>query len=161
MEWMDNSFWATVALVLFFVVVAYFGVPKTIGKMLDGRIRQIADELESAKRLREEAAALLVEYEQKRVAAESEAESIIANAREDAVRLTAEAQTSLAELVTRRTKSVEDKIAQAEAQAIAEVRARSADLAIEAARVVLTDEMNNRGGQVVDRAIADVGSRLN
>jgi F-type H+-transporting ATPase subunit b len=161
MEWMDNSFWATVALVLFFVVVGYFGVPKTIGKMLDGRIRQIADELESAKRLREEAAALLVEYEQKRVAAESEAESIIANAREDAVRLTAEAQTSLAELVTRRTKSVEDKIAQAEAQAIAEVRARSADLAIEAARVVLTDEMNNRGGQVVDRAIADVGSRLN
>jgi F-type H+-transporting ATPase subunit b len=161
MEWMDNSFWALVALVVFFVVVAYFGIPKTINKMLDGRIRQIADELESAKRLREEAAALLVEYEQKRIAAESEAESIIATAREDAVRLTNEAQASLAELVARRTKSVEDKIAQAEAQAIAEVRARSADVAIEAARVVLTDEMNNRGGQVVDRAIADVGSRLN
>ncbi|MDF2799118.1 MAG: synthase subunit [Devosia sp.] len=161
MEWMDNSFWALVALVVFFVVVAYFGIPKTINKMLDGRIRQIADELESAKRLREEAAALLVEYEQKRIAAESEAESIIATAREEAVRLTAEAQTSLAELVARRTKSVEDKIAQAEAQAIAEVRARSADVAIEAARVVLTDEMNNRGNQVVDRAIADVGSRLN
>ena len=161
MEWMDNSFWATVALVLFFAVVIYFGVPKTIGKMLDGRIRQIADELESAKRLREEAAALLVEYEQKRVAAESEAESIIAAAREDAVRLTNEAQASLAELVARRTKAVEDKIAQAEAQAVAEVRARSADLAIEAARVVLTYEMHNRGGQVVDRAIADVASRLN
>ncbi|WP_127752550.1 MULTISPECIES: ATP F0F1 synthase subunit B [unclassified Devosia] len=161
MEWMDNSFWATVALVLFFAVAAYFGIPKTIAKLLDGRIRQIADELEAAKRLREEAAALLVEYEQKRVAAESEAESIIATAREDAVRLTNEAQASLAELVARRTKTVEDKIAQAEAQAIAEVRARSADVAIEAARVVLTDEMNNRGGQVVDRAIADVGSRLN
>ena len=161
MEWMDNSFWATVALVLFFVVVAYFGVPKTVGKMLDARIRQIADELEGAKRLREEAAALLVEYEQKRVAAESEAESIIAAARDEAVRLTADAQTSLAELVARRTKAVEDKIAQAEAQAVAEVRARSADLAIEAARVVLTDEMSNRGNQVVDRAIADVGSRLN
>ncbi|WP_172122916.1 ATP F0F1 synthase subunit B [Devosia sp. 919] len=161
MEWMDNSFWATVALVLFFAVAACFGIPKTIAKLLDGRIRQIADELEAAKRLREEAAALLVEYEQKRVAAESEAESIIATAREDAVRLTNEAQASLAELVARRTKTVEDKIAQAEAQAIAEVRARSADVAIEAARVVLTDEMNNRGGQVVDRAIADVGSRLN
>ena len=161
MEWMDNSFWALVALVVFFVVVAYFGIPKTINKMLDGRIRQIADELESAKRLREEAAALLVEYEQKRIAAESEAESIIATAREDAVRLTNEAQASLAELVARRTKSVEDKIAQAEAQAIAEVRARSADVAIEAARLVLTDEMNRKGGDVVNKAIADVGSRLN
>ena len=56
---------------------------------------------------------------------------------------------------------MEDKIAQAEAQAIAEVRARSADVAIEAARLVLTDEMSKKGGQVVDRAIADVGSRLN
>ena len=79
----------------------------------------------------------------------------------DAERLTAEAQASLAELVTRRTRAVEDKIAQAEAQAIAEVRARSADVAIEAARLVLTDEMSKKGGQVVDRAIADVGSRLN
>lgn len=161
MEWLDNTFYATLALVIFIGIAIYFGAPKMIGKMLDGRIQQIADELEGAKRLREEAAALLVEYEQKRVAAESEAESIIAAARDEAVRLTAEAQTSLAELVARRTRTVQDKIAQAEAQAIAEVRARSADLAIEAARVVLTDEMSNRGGQVVDRAIADVATRLN
>jgi F-type H+-transporting ATPase subunit b len=102
-----------------------------------------------------------VEYEQKRVAAEGEAAGIIAAAQEEATRLTAEAQTSLAELVARRTRAVEDKIAQAEAQAVAEVRARSADVAIEAARLVLTDEMNRKGGQVVDRAIGDVANRLN
>jgi F-type H+-transporting ATPase subunit b len=56
---------------------------------------------------------------------------------------------------------VEDKIAQAEAQAIGEVRARSADLAVEAARLVLTDEMSKKGGQIVDKAIADVAGRLN
>ncbi len=160
-EWMDNSFWALVALVIFMVGVAYFGIFGVIGKMLDGRIKQIADDLAQAKRLREEAAALLVEYEQKRVAAEREAEGIIAAAQDEATRLTSEAQSSLAELVARRTRAVEDKIAQAETQAIADVRARSADVAIEAARLVLTDEMGRKGGQVVDRAIADVGNRLN
>ncbi|HEY8577858.1 MAG TPA: ATP F0F1 synthase subunit B [Devosia sp.] len=160
-EWMDNSFWALVALIIFLVAVGYFGIFGVIGKMLDGRIKQIADELAEAKRLREEAAALLAEYEQKRVAAESEAQGIIAAAQDEATRLTTEAQASLADLVARRTKAVEDKIAQAEAQAIAEVRSRSADVAIEAARLVLTDEMGRKGGQVVDRAIADVGNRLN
>ncbi|KKB84129.1 ATP F0F1 synthase subunit B [Devosia limi DSM 17137] len=161
MDFLDNSFYATVALVLFLAIMAYFGVPKIIGKMLDGKIKQIADDLEAAKRLREEAAELLVEYEKKRVAAESEAESIIAAAKDEATRMTAEAKTALADMVVRRTKAVEDKIAQAESQAIAEVRARSADVAIEAARVVLTDEMNRKGGQVVDKAIGDVSSRLN
>jgi F-type H+-transporting ATPase subunit b len=161
MEWLDNSFYALVALIIFCGGAVFFGIPKIIGKMLDGQIKKIADDLAEAKRLREEAAALLVEYEQKRVAAESEAEGIIAAAKEEATRLTAEAQVSLADLVARRTKSVEDKIAQAEAQAIAEVRARSADVAIEAARLVLTDEMNRKGGDVVNKAIADVGNRLN
>jgi len=129
--------------------------------MLGKQIQKIADDLAEAKKLREEAAALLVEYEQKRVAAEGEAAGIIAAAQEEATRLTAEAQTALAELVARRSRAVEDKIAQAEAQAVAEVRARSADVAIEAARLVLTDEMNRKGGQVVDRAIGDVANRLN
>lgn len=161
MEWMDNSFYAAVALFIFIGVLIYFGVPRIVGKMLDKQIQKIADDLAEAKRLREEAAALLVEYEQKRVAAEGEAAGIIAAAQEEATRMTAEAQASLAELVARRTKAVEDKIAQAEAQAVAEVRARSADVAIEAARLVLTDEMSRKGGQIVDRAIADVGNRLN
>lgn len=160
-EWMDNSFWAFVALVIFVLGVGFLGVFGTINKVLDGRIKQIADELDEARRLREEATALLAEYEQKRAAAETEAADIVAAAQEEAVRMTAEAQASLNELVVRRTKAVEDKIAQAEAQAIADVRARSADLAIEAARVVLTEEMSHKGNILVDQAIADVGKRLN
>lgn len=160
-EWLDNSFFATVALVVFLGMMVYFGVPRIIAGMLDARIKQIETDIAEAKRLREEAAALLVEYERKRVAAEAEAEGIITAAKEEAERLTAEAQVSLADLVARRTKAVEDKIGQAEAQAVADVRARSADLAIEAARSVLADQMSSKGGAVVDQAIADVGNRLN
>lgn len=160
-EWMDNSFFALVALIVFLGMMVFFGVPKIIGKMLDGKIKQIENDIAEAKRLRQDAAALLVEYEQKRAAAEKEAEGIVTAAKQEAERLTAEAQVSLADLVTRRTKAVEEKIAQAEAQAVAEVRARSADVAIEAARAVLSDEMGKQGGKVIDAAIADVGNRLN
>ncbi|ODT69552.1 MAG: ATP F0F1 synthase subunit B [Pelagibacterium sp. SCN 63-23] len=158
---MDNSFFALVALIVFLGMMVFFGVPKIIGKMLDGKIKQIENDIAEAKRLRQDAAALLVEYEQKRAAAEKEAEGIVTAAKQEAERLTAEAQVSLADLVTRRTKAVEEKIAQAEAQAVAEVRARSADVAIEAARAVLSDEMGKQGGKVIDAAIADVGNRLN
>jgi F-type H+-transporting ATPase subunit b len=158
---LDNSFFAFVALVVFVGLLLYFGVHRIIAKMLDGKIAEIETNIADAKRLREEAAALLVEYEQKRVAAEKEAEGIVTAAKEEAERLTVEAQASLEDLVARRTKAVEDKIAQAEAQAIAEVRARSADIAIEAARVVLADEMSSKGDKIVDAAIADVGKRLN
>ncbi len=160
-EWFDNSFTALLGLILFIGVLIAVGVPRVIGSMLDKQIKKIETELSEAKRLREEAAALLVEYEQKRIAAEQEAEGIVKAAKEEAERLTVEAQASLSDLVARRTKAVEDKIAQAEAQAIAEVRARSADIAIEAARVVLSDEMGKKGGKIIDAAIADVSSKLN
>jgi F-type H+-transporting ATPase subunit b len=82
-------------------------------------------------------------------------------AREEAFRLTAEAKDSLEAMVARREKAVTDKIAQAEAQAVAEVRARSADLAVEAARVVLTRQMATKGDALVEQSIKDVAAKLN
>ena len=157
----DAAFWATISLLVFLGVVIYLKVPGMIGKALDGRIKAIEGELAEAERLRQEAKFLLEEYEAKRQAATTEAEGIVAAAREEAFRLTAEAKTSLETLITRRTKAVEDKIAQAESQAIAEVRARSADVAVEAARVLLTKQMNQKGGALIDAAIKDVGTKLN
>lgn len=157
----DATFWATVCLIIFLVLITVLKVPAMIAKVLDGRIAKIEADLEEAKRLREEAQALLAEYERKRTAAESEAEEIIAAAREDAERLTVEAQAALEDLVARRTRAVEDKIAQAEAQALAEVRSRSADLAVEAARLLLADKVKQDGSALVDQSIKDVAARLN
>jgi F-type H+-transporting ATPase subunit b len=157
----DATFWAMIALFLFIGVVFYMKVPALVTKALDNRIKQIEAELAEAERLRLEAKFLLEEYESKREAAATEAESIVAAAREEAFRMTAEAKTSLEALIARRTKAVEDKIAQAESQAVAEVRARSADVAVEAARVLLTKKMATRGDALVDQAIKDVGAKLN
>lgn len=157
----DAAFWATIALFVFIGVVLYLKVPGMIGKALDGRIAAIEKELAEAERLRQEAKFLLEEYEAKRQAAATEAESIVAAAREEAFRMTAEAKTSLEALIVRRTKAVEDKIAQAESQAVAEVRSRSADVAVEAARVLLTRQMTSKGDALVDQAIKDVSGKLN
>ena len=155
------SVWAMIALVIFIGLLMYLGVHKTIAKMLDERIRKIEVDLAEAEQLRKEAKALLDDYARRREEAEKEAQSIVDAAREEAFRLTAEAKDSLEAMVARREKAVTDKIAQAEAQAIAEVRARSADLAVEAARVVLTRQMATKGDALVDQSIRDVASKLN
>ena len=157
----NAEFWAIIALFLFVGVVIYLRVPKMISGALDGQIKKIESELAEAKRLREEAQALLDSYAQKRKDAEAEAQGIVTAAHEEAVRLTAEANTALETLIARRTKAVEDKIAQAESQALAEVRGRSADIAIEAARLLLTQQMQDKGAGLVTAAIKEVGAKLN
>jgi F-type H+-transporting ATPase subunit b len=158
---LDATWWAFIGLILFLGLLTYLGVPGKITKMLDDKSQKIADDLDEAKRLREEAQALLAEYERKRQAAEDEAQEIVEAAKAEATRLTEEAQKSLEDLIARRTKAVEEKIAQAEAQAIADVRARSADIAVEAARTVLVDKMAEKGDALVDQAIKDVSASLN
>lgn len=157
----DAAFWATVALVVFIGLIVYLKVPALIGKALDGRIKQIEDELAEAERLRAEAKALLEDYQRRREDAEKEAESIVAAARDEAFRMTEEAGAALDTLIARRTKAVEEKIAQAESAAVAEVRARSADLAIEAARVLLQKQMTKSADALVEKSIKEVADRLN
>lgn len=157
----DAAFWAFVALIVFIGVVIYLKVPAMMTGALDARIRKIEEDINEAERLRAEAKALLDSYAKKRQEAEKEAEDIVLAAREEAFRLTADASAALEQLIARRTKAVEEKIAQAEAQAVAEVRAHSADLAIEAARVLLTQQMRDKGPDLVDRAIQDVAAKLN
>ena len=111
------EFWVAIAFLLFWGVMFYYGVPGKLLGSLDRRGKRIADELAEAKRLRQEAEALLKEFEQKRGAAEREAAEIVSLARDDAERLAAEAQQKIAEFVKRRTATAEAKIAQAETQA--------------------------------------------
>ncbi|MBK8085858.1 MAG: ATP F0F1 synthase subunit B [Devosia sp.] len=155
------TIWATIALVISIGIAIYFGIHKTIARMLDERIKQIETDLAEAEALRAEAKALLDDYARRREEAQKEAEDIVTAAREDAFRLTAEAKAALEAMVARREKAVAEKIAQAEAQAVAEVRARSADLAVEAARVLLTRQMAEKSGALIEQSIKDVAARLN
>ena len=148
---MDATFWALISLVIFLAVIVYLKVPGKIAEGLDKRADTIRDELDEARRLREEAQALLAEYQRKQREAEAEAEDIVREAKADAERLTAETNQALEEMIERRTKAAEAKIAQAEVQAVAEVRTMAADLAVAAAGRVLSEKVT---GDTADDIIA-------
>lgn len=155
------EFWVLVSFVLFMGLLVYLKVPGKVGAMLDDRAARISKELEEARKLREEAQALLAEYERKRRDAEKEAEAIIVQAREEAEAFAAETRRKLSDTVERRGRLAEDKIAQAEAQAIKEVRAFAAELAIAAATRMIAEEVKGaKAAKLVDASIAALKDRL-
>jgi F-type H+-transporting ATPase subunit b len=159
---MDATFFAFVGLLIFLGIVVYMKVPGTIAASLDKRADAIRNELSEAKRMREEAQALLADYQRKAKEAESEAESIVSEAKAEARRMTEETNKALAEMIERRTKAAEVKIAQAETQAVAEVRSIAADVAISAARSVLTSKVaGSTADALIAKGIADVKAKLN
>ena len=159
---LDASFWATAALVLFFALIAYMKVPGMITKGLDDRSDKIRNDLEEARRLREEAQQLLAEYQRKRKEAEQEAESIVSAAKHEAEAMAKEAEQKTEEYIARRTALAEQKIAQAEGQAMAEVRTAAVDLAVEAAEAVITKKMTGAAStSIFKSSLAELKERMN
>src|SRR5476651_2239600 len=154
--------WVAIAFVILMIVFAYFGIHRTILKTLDNRRDRIKAELDDAKRLKQEAAKLLAEYKARHASAEREAQDIITSAKAEAERIAAEAKTKMEDFVARRTKTAESKIALAEAQALADVRAAAADAAVTAASTILSQSVK---GSVADdllaKGITEVREKLN
>jgi F-type H+-transporting ATPase subunit b len=154
--------WVAIAFVVFVGMLGYLGVHKQILAALDNRANKIKAELDEARRLKEEAMALLTQYQRKRQEAETEAQSIITGAKAEAERLSAEAKVKAEEFVTRRTKMAEQKIAQAEAQAVADVRAAAADAAVAAAEKILAEQTKGDvANQLIAKGVEDVRNKLN
>ena len=143
---MDNTFWATVALFILIGVVIYYNVPAAITRAIDQRGNRIRAELDEARRLREEGQQLLADLQRKRKEAEKDAADIVAAARREADMLLEEAKRKTADYVTRRTALAEQKIAQAERDAVAEVKSTAVDIAVEAARRVLAGKVDSETG---------------
>ena len=155
---MDAEFWTALGFVCFILLaIFYFKSHTRIGTALDARGSRIRDELDEAERLRREAAAVLASFEGKRADAEKEAATLVEQARQEAELIAREAEQRLADFVRRRTKQAEQKIANAETLAMAQVRAAAADAATAAAEIVLRED--TKGGfadRLVEQGIGDV-----
>jgi len=159
---LEAEFWVAVAFVIFVGVLVYVGVPKLLLNALDDRGKRVQAELDEARRLKEEAQKLLAEYKSKQRQADDEAAGIIAGAKAEAERIAAESKTKMEEFIARRTKIAETKIAQAEAQAVADVRAAAADAAVTAAEKILTESVKGKvADDLLARGIGDVKTKLN
>ncbi|WP_425419234.1 F0F1 ATP synthase subunit B [Oricola indica] len=158
----DATFWALIALVIFLGIVIYIKVPGTIATALDNRAEKIRNELEEARKLREEAQALLAEYQKKRKEAEKEASDIVDAAKREAEMITAEAKQKTDEYVTRRTAMAEQKIAQAEADAMDEVRGSAVDMALAAATQILGEKVSGKAAtDLFKQSLDEVKTRMN
>ncbi len=158
----ETENWVALGLIIFLGLLAYLGVHRKLIEVLDQRGTRIKAELDEAVRLRNEAQALLAEFERKGREAESEAEAIIASAKAEAERLAVEAKTRMEDFVARRTKMAEAKIAQAEAQALSDVRSAAADAAVAAAEKILAGAAKGKVAEdLLVKGIEDVKSKLN
>ena len=156
---MDAEAWVAVGFVCFLGVAVYYGAHSRIGSALDARGRRIRAELDEAERLRKEAADLLASFEGKRARAEKEAADIVDQARAEAKLIADEAGERMTDFVKRRTVQAEAKIANAEAQAMLQVRSAAAEVAVATARIVLQGEATTRGSladKLIDDGIKDV-----
>ncbi len=158
----EAEFWVAVAFVIFIGVLGYFRVHELLLKSIDDRRERIKAEFDEARRLKAEAETLLATYRRKQQEAEHEAQAIVAGARTEAERLAAEAEAKIEEFVVRRTKMAENKIAQAEAQALADVRSAAAEVAVAAAKTILTRTVKDKvADNLVAKGIEDFKGKLN
>ncbi len=158
---LTSTGWVAVAMIVVILLMIWKKVPGMIGKMLDTRIAGIRTQLDEAQALRAEAEAIRTEYEAKAKTAHAEAEAMKAHAHHEAAAIIAKAKAGAEDLMNRRAKMAEDKIAAAERAAIAEVRARAADAAAKAAGILIAEHHDAAADRaMVDRSISGLG-RLN
>ena len=155
------TIWVFLAVVLFLLMLAYFGVHKKIAGALDARADNIREELDEARRLREEAQTLLASYQRQQKEAELQAEDIVRQARSDAENMAINARKDLAERLERRAAQAEAKIANAESKAMAEVKSKAADMALEAAeKMIRSGTKASDHSALVKDGIAQMGKVL-
>lgn len=158
----DPLFWVALSFVVFVAIVLYYRVPAIVTKSLDDRADAIRKELDEARKLREEAQALLSDYQRKAREAENEAKSIIEQAKIEAEALATDSRKALIESLERRSRIAEEKIARAETQALSEVRSTAVETAIAAAHEILKTRAGGATGEtLVSSSINDLKGKLN
>ena len=155
-----HEFWVAIAFVIF-VVLVWKKASAAIGTMLDGRAERIRSELDEAERLHRDAQALLNGYQSRLADAQKEAEAVLAHAREEAARLRSQAGSDLEASLKRREAQAMDRIAQAEAAALAEVRNLTVDIAIGASKRVLSGGLPAaQADKLIEQSIGELPKHL-
>ena len=156
----DAAFFVGLASALF-VALAWRPVRRAMVKALDARSQRIEAELAEAVRLREEAQATLATYQKKLREANDEAEAMLVAARASAKRLEEDARANLQRAVDARIAQAQDKIAREEQEAVAAIQRKVVEIAVDAARDILSDEMNEEANEkLISLAIKDAGRTL-
>lgn len=158
--WQTPEIWLLVAFAVFVGIIARPVWTRLTGA-LDDRAAAIREELEEARRLREEAQATLANYQRKQRDAAKEADDILRHAEDEAKRLTAEAEAALKATLERREALAAEKIAQSRARAVDAVRDEAVEVALAATRALIEERTDAaKGEKLIDDAVKDLPGKL-
>ena len=157
----NTDFVVLLGLIVFIAILVYFKVPSLLMGMLDGRADGIRNELEEARKLREDAQKLLAEYERQQKEVQEQADRIVADAKSEAAAAAEQARVDLAKSVERRMAAAEEQIESAQASAVKEVRDQAVLIAIAVSRDIIGKQMTaTDGNKLIDEGIAQVDAKL-
>ena len=152
----DPMFLYSIAFVIFMGLAYRYGRHGLLS-WIDGEIQKVRSQLDDAAKLRKEAEETLAEYKKQQADALAEAATLVQNAKDEAVRLKAQAEADLKASLARQEQQAAERIRLAEVTALAEVRQRAIDLAIAEARGTLTTQLQgDAAAKLIDQAIADL-----
>lgn len=156
----DTNVWVLISFLIFAGIFVRYAWHIVLGK-LDGRIAEIKRDIETAESLRVEAQELLAQYQRKQRDAAREAETIVAHARNTAMQIRAEAETSLKDAMARREEQMQERLKRMEEKAMNDIRAYAAELAVRATREIIASEMDEKtSATMVDQSIKAVSGKL-
>ena len=154
------SLWVAISFGLFIIVFAR-PVWKFVTIALDKRIKEIKDSIDEATKLREEAQDLLASNKRKVVAVEKEVDDIINKAREEAENIKSKLGTELETSLKNRQKIANDRISQAESEAIESIKQMNVEIAIKATEELLRKRVvNAENVKMIDEAIEELPNKL-
>ncbi|HTT85307.1 MAG TPA: hypothetical protein VMF67_17660 [Rhizomicrobium sp.] len=158
----ETDFWEWVGLLVVIAILLWKGAPAFIASALDRRADAISKELESVKRLREEAETVLINYRERAQSTDSETTAILNESRAENERFTAEARAQMQAQIERRARQAQERIAQAEANAMAEIRALAADAAVAAAEKIIAARLGeHEATALINQSIGELPAKLN
>jgi F-type H+-transporting ATPase subunit b len=156
----DLHFWVTLSFILFVLMFLKFGKGPLLAK-LDAKIAEIKNEIATAESLRVEAQNLLAQYQSRQRDAAKEAQAIIDNARRHADEIRRNAEQDLKEAATRREQQLQDRLRRVEENALAEIRAYAAELAVKATREIIAEKMDDKtNARLVEQSVKQVAGQL-
>ena len=138
------SSWVFIAFIIFISITIYLKVPNMVTKLLDEQINKIRNDLDDARKLKEDANSLLAEYERKIESANKEAENIINQAKKNSKVYEENSNKKIEEFISRSEKQSIEKIQQAQKSAINKINEEIINKSVEAAEKIISRNMNDQ-----------------
>lgn len=139
---LDVHFWISLSFALFVFILVKFGKPGFFA-LLDKKIEQIKQEIESAESLRSEAQDLLAQYKLKQRDASKEAERILEEAKKSAKQFQKKAEADLDASMKKKEQQLAERLDRMKIAAKQEIQSYAAQLAVRAAQEIIIEKLDN------------------